>query len=434
MANRLLQDPFSVLKEYPEKLTDNFKIPFQGECLRFSHGGDYLAVGCSNGSVVIYDMDTKKPISMLGNRGGPHVRSVQSISWSQCGRFIWTCSSDWSVKMWDLQTPGVCYKEYRFDGPVWMCKALRARSRSCLAMAYEHKNAFLLDFSGEEVIKLEIKDAFSGEVEDSDVDYGYTLVTCVHSTLNDIILTGTSKGWLIVYRILRGDEGFKCIKRTRIGHTNIKHIEVVPYGDRMAINCSDRTIRQYSLHIDEGSSEVVLELEHKYQDVINKLQWNSIAFSNHSGEYLVASAHGSSAHDLYLWETASGTLVRVLEGPDEELLAIDWNFYNMCIASNGLESGNVYIWSIVIPPKWSALAPDFEEIDENVEYQEKENEFDQLDEFGYQQVQEEAEEVHIDLKSKEKYDVRGNDLSLDKFIIPTDYEGILMMKKLQSIG
>jgi COMPASS component SWD1 len=40
--------------------------------------------------------------------------------------------------------------------------------------------------------------------------------------------------------------------------------------------------------------------------------------------------------------------------------------------------GNIYIWGNVPKMKWSAFAAEFEEIDENVEYVEKENEFDQV--------------------------------------------------------
>lgn len=42
----------------------------------------------------------------------------------------------------------------------------------------------------------------------------------------------------------------------------------------------------------------------------------------------------------------------------------------------GLETGRIYLWSIVTPQKWSALAPDFVEVEENVEYVEREDEFD----------------------------------------------------------
>ena len=36
----------------------------------------------------------------------------------------------------------------------------------------------------------------------------------------------------------------------------------------------------------------------------------------------------------------------------------------------------MYLWSIITPQRWSALAPDFAEVEENVEYIEREDEFD----------------------------------------------------------
>ena len=41
-----------------------------------------------------------------------------------------------------------------------------------------------------------------------------------------------------------------------------------------------------------------------------------------------------------------------------------------------METGRLYHWSIVTPQRWSALAPDFAEVEENVEYMEREDEFD----------------------------------------------------------
>lgn len=127
-------------------------------------------------------------------------------------------------------------------------------------------------------------------------------------------------------------------------------------------------------------------------------------------------------------EATSGTLVRVLEGAEEELIDINWDFYSMSIVSNGFESGNVYVWSVVIPPKWSALAPDFEEVEENVDYLEKEDEFDEVDEAEQQQGLEQEEEIAIDLRTREQYDVRGNNLLVERFTIPTDYTRIIKMQ------
>ena len=41
-----------------------------------------------------------------------------------------------------------------------------------------------------------------------------------------------------------------------------------------------------------------------------------------------------------------------------------------------MDTGHVYVWSVVAPQRWSALAPDFMEVEENVEYAERDDEFD----------------------------------------------------------
>ncbi len=83
---------------------------------------------------------------------------------------------------------------------------------------------------------------------------------------------------------------------------------------------------------------------------------------------------------------------------------------------------------VVIPPTWSAFAPDFEEVEENVDYLEKEDEFDEVDEAEQQQGLEQEEEIAIDLRTREQYDVRGNNLLVERFTIPTDYTRIIKMQ------
>ena len=46
------------------------------------------------------------------------------------------------------------------------------------------------------------------------------------------------------------------------------------------------------------------------------------------------------------------------------------------VTACGLETGAIYLWSIVAGQRWSALAPDFAEVGENIEYVEREDEFD----------------------------------------------------------
>ena len=80
--------------------------------------------------------------------------------------------------------------------------------------------------------------------------------------------------------------------------------------------------------------------------------------------------------DIYVWERSHGSLVKILEGPREELGVVEWHPTRPFVVACGLESGCIYTWSIVTPQKWSALAPDFGEVEENVIYVEREDEFD----------------------------------------------------------
>lgn len=71
-----------------------------------------------------------------------------------------------------------------------------------------------------------------------------------------------------------------------------------------------------------------------------------------------------------------GSLVKILEGPKEELGVVEWHPARPLVAAVGLETGRIYIWANSNPQRWSALAPDFHEVEENVEYEEREDEFD----------------------------------------------------------
>ena len=42
----------------------------------------------------------------------------------------------------------------------------------------------------------------------------------------------------------------------------------------------------------------------------------------------------------------------------------------------GLDTGTIYQWSTTVTEGWSAFAPDFIELDENLVYEEREDEFD----------------------------------------------------------
>lgn len=168
------------------------------------------------------------------------------------------------------------------------------------------------------------------------------------------------------------------------------------------MNSQDRVIRVFNTEIVLSCPEgVEPEPSQKLQDLVNRTLWKKCAFSG-DGEFIVAGS--SRQHALYIWERSIGSLVKILHGTKGELLVdVVWHPIRpiICSVANGLVS----IWSQTHVENWSAFAPDFQEIDENIEYEERESEFDLDDEDKEELLntsQDQQEELEIDVERMDK--------------------------------
>ena len=220
-----------------------------------------------------------------------------------------------------------------------------------------------------------------------------TTVT-IYAPDGDHILAGTNKGRFNIIDARTRE----IIFSTKICPAVITTLRLSRSGKELLLNAQDRIIRTF--HLPNLAAEnldvdtIQLPLEYKFQDVVNRLSWNHVTFSA-TGEYVSASTFNH--HELYIWERGHGSLVRMLEGPREEQSVIEWHPHKALLAACGLETGRIYIWSVTSPQKWSALAPDFAEVEENVEYIEREDEFDIYAQEEIHQRRLDAEDGDVDV-------------------------------------
>ncbi|WPK23320.1 hypothetical protein PUMCH_000557 [Australozyma saopauloensis] len=437
--NLALQDPFTVAKEFPDTLVHTLQYG-HSVYIQFNRKGDYLASGLSNGAIVIYDLSTNTIVCVLSREG--HVRPITSISWSHCGRYLLSSSQDWACILWDLQYANTdtndgsnkaIVRRVQFDGPIWQACIHPKKPRVFTASLFENDPVYVNMENETEIRTLAtepVEKRTSDDENENDADadaepvkktnYKHMTLVTQFTTSGDYIFSGTSRGWLNIIDA----NTLQTVHLVRVTSANMKTLVFSPDGRKLAVNSSDRIIRQINLPdmVEEQNPDLwEFEVEHRYQDVVNRLQWNTVAFS-HNSEFLVASTFGQSSQDLYLWETSMGTLIKILEGSHEELIDVKWNYNKCMIGSTGLDSGSIYLWLVQFPLKWSALAPDFVEIEENEEYEEKEDEFDIIDETDLMKRRLEEEDTQVDIATMDATDVRGFDTQIRSFVIPVNYE------------
>ncbi|KAI4129241.1 MAG: hypothetical protein LQ347_003861 [Umbilicaria vellea] len=393
--NLSLIDPFVLAQDYPDSLTGKLSSG-HATCIRFNRRGDFLASGRVDGTVVIFDVETNGVARKL--RG--HTRQIQSLSWSRNGRYLLSSSQDWKCVLWDLRD-GSRVRTVRFEAPVYIAELHPYNHLLFVASLFEDQ-PMLVDISSAIPVRRQIPSAPRRLQMDGDVvsekqvaqDAKQSTCVTIFTSLGNHIIAGTSKGWLNIIET----ETCQTIHSTRLCNGVVIFLRFTSSGRDMVVNSSDRIIRTIPIpdlsRVDLDIDNIKIEVEHKFQDVVNRLSWNHVAFSS-TGEYVTASTYMN--HDIYVWERSHGSLVKILEGPKEELGVVEWHPLRPLVAACGLETGRVYLWSIITPQRWSALAPDFAEVEENVEYIEREDEFDihPIEEIHKRRLDLEDEDVDV---------------------------------------
>ncbi|OCH95883.1 WD40 repeat-like protein [Obba rivulosa] len=393
--NGTLSNPFNIT--YPTAVQTS--LVSGASFAKFDPSGRFVAGGRPDGGAMIWDLNTKAPIRWLDG----HVKGVTSVDWSRNSRYLLTSSKDWNVIIWDMATdwdPPLPSSTVRFDSPV-LSASFHPKNSKILLVLLSLGEAYIVDLRREYKGRYELVEAQEESDEEGQVNKPRSVMTVARfDPTGKHVFVGTTVGSILVFNTRTKT----MVARHKLpGAGIIKGLEFSKDGRRLVANSSDRILRQFNVPTypnptaGEELTEQELEPTYRFNDPINRNPWHAMSYSP-DGEWLAGGAADNATHKIYIWDiTNEGQFASTLDGGPEPLLHVHWHPHKPSIAST-TNHGNILIWHCPTPERWGAFAGGFEEVDENVEYEEREDEFDIEDEdvLVQRKMKEEEEEVNIE--------------------------------------
>jgi len=350
--NLELLDPFQQ-EEVPDIINNTLEDGGNIITCAFNRRGNYVAGGCMDGRCLVWDFETTGIIREFEG----HTEKVTSVCWSRDSNFILTSSKDKSCIIWNTISGQQVHK-LKFDTPVKLA-CFHPKIKTLILVCLQKRLPILVDISpldrGEEEIRTLV------EIDREEVAARTDYLACF-SRYGEKIYFGSSKGNIHVYDL----NMHKSIESLKIntGSSTIKNIHISRKGKDLLVNSSDRQIRVFTI---EENGEI--EQQHKFQDPVNQIQWVQCCFSPNS-EFVIGAAD-TKPYKIYIWDKEDGNLIRILEGSQDSLVDLAWHPFRRVIVTVP-KNAPVAVWVTTYQENWSAFAPDFQELEENVEYIEKE--------------------------------------------------------------
>jgi len=389
--NLALLDP-QIRNALPEHIEEQLDDGI-ATCCKFNRRGTLLAVGCNDGRCVIYDFDTHGIAKVLIG----HVHPISSVSWSRNGRTLLSSSTDWNLLLWDVlaSTPILTVK---FESPI-LTSLMHPRGQDIALVCPLMEHPVLVNLKTGEKTRLPTKEK-EGETPTRVPRRVATNSVAAFNCKGDWIYVGNSKGVITIL----DTQTHKVISTFKIPGGAVKSIHFSKDKKQYLVNSTDKVIRMYNCADNT--------LVHELSDVVNKIQWKKCCFSG-DDDHIIAGSAQKAEHKNYIWSREFGQLVKILEGPKEGVMDLEWHPTRPIVVSCST-TGMAYIWNAHYTENWSAFAPGFTELEENLEYIEKEDEFDIVDEeteANKKKKKQEAEDVIVDIITVEK---TSGDLSSDE--------------------
>ncbi|KAJ2557764.1 chromatin binding protein [Coemansia sp. RSA 1933] len=363
--NRKLLDPFE--PEYPEEIEACLDDEYAVRCA-FSHHGSFLATARSDGRCYIWDMDTLNIMRRLHHGDAPLV----GLSWSRSSRYILTYDDAGVCILWDLQSSGSIRTRVAFDSPV-VCARIHPRCCTqfivCLARA-----APCLVSAGPTAQDDPAIERLRIAGDDVDLASKAAASTCCCFGKKGVYaFFGTSRGLVLALHV--ATRTIAC--SAKLSASAVNTIACNPRGSDIVTSSTDRILRVCRSHLPADQTKTdppSIVLTTKIQDTVNRVHWAQAVFSS-SGDYIVSGIQHKAEHNIYIWDKVSGSLVKMLTGPNE--LLEDCAVHPLRPIYVSVSTfGIIYLWTRIPQQNWNAFAPGFRELEENIDYLEPEDAFD----------------------------------------------------------
>jgi WD40 repeat protein len=418
-----LHDPFA--NDFPTFLEVALPAPVArgygaaevGQCSAFSARGNYLAVGSStaSGRVVVLCLVTKSVVAAAQL----HAAAVSSVQFlpRRGGRLLLSSSADGTVKVTDLLGMRVVF-ERRFGAGVAQARFSHGRCLVSLGAAAPLSSGAAApggaaatsgvatnsvaatsgDVAWPVLFELDLDallapagepgagaagaagapDAALGgcitlqwalQDKEAKAVHGGALVAAAFAPDGASCFVGGHGGEVHLFDARSGAwlRREAPLQHKRTGTGLCKRIVLSGNGRVMLMQLTDKVIHMLSVDVDGALSHIV-----DLQDSVDGTRWSALALSP-DGEYAVGGSH--STHSLHIWNVL-GRHMATLQPPVAGLARdIQWH-PRRPLVSTLAKDGQIFLWATHRSEAWSAFAPSFVQLEDNIEYHEREDEFD----------------------------------------------------------